>query len=98
MGIKEELKFALKVIVGFAINTTVGFVLFALVAVSVKYAFKLYNYLFQSSDNATILFINDVSTYISAIFFILYLFIMLIKFGVEQYYELKKFIKKQQNA
>ncbi|MCK4669816.1 MAG: hypothetical protein KAT43_01340 [Nanoarchaeota archaeon] len=97
MTIKEELKFAWKILYGFAINTVVGFILYAMVAVSVKYAFILYYYLFQFQDNATVLMINKISTYISAIFFVLYLFISLTKFTIEQYYELKKFIKKTKN-
>ena len=97
MAIKEDLKFSGKIIFNFALNTIVGFILFAMVSYSVKYAFKLYYYLFKLEDNSTVLLMNDISTYISATFFVLYLFVALLKSIIENYYELKKFLKTHKN-
>lgn len=97
MELIDELKNSFKVVIKFGLNILVGFVLYAMVAFSVKFALQLYNYLFKLQDNQTILFINDISTAVSAAFFVLYLFIALIKFGIEQFHEVKNLNKKYQS-
>jgi len=95
MDIKEELKTTEKIIFGFALNTIVGFILYAMVAFSVKYAFQLYYYLFKFQENQTMKILNNISVYVSAIFFVIYLFISLTKFTIKQYYEIKELINNE---